>query len=264
MRIQPTAPFRRFSLVLLSGERRVTYDLTPGPFPKAKGSKNFPAAAARRALIRAGVICAALAMGACSILHRGAPSAESASAPSAAATAAADDQGETPPPPPGATVNLSYAHPGDYLASLSVSKFSGAEVLETRDLDPRHSATIVRFDGGATIWEIAADTSVLSDLPGLRSRKKFALKAVSYGKLPAHFTQVMPDGTPPEPLEPGRYYIFTATRASGSTSYEAVRVDADGTLDGYEAEPRAGTSYALCCNVSADFAMPTAPPSTGP
>ncbi len=223
--------------------------------------------AARRALICAGALCLALALSACSMLHRGgsSPSSTPASAPSAAAeTPPADDQGEANPPPPGATVNLSYAHHGDYLASLSVSKFSGADILETRQLDPGHTATIVRFDGGATIWKIKADTGVLSNLPGLRSRKEFALKAVTYGKLPLHFTQVMPESTPPEPLEPSRYYIFTAERASGSTSYEAVRVEADGTLDGYEAEPRAGTSYALCCNVGPDFAVPAAPLGTNP
>ncbi len=212
----------------------------------------------------AGAICAALALGACSLLHRGAPA--TAAAPSAAPDEPAPgDQGEANPPAPGATINLSYTHRGDYLASLSVTKFSGAEALESRRLDPTHSATIVRFDGGATIWEIKADTSMLSDLPGLHSRARFALKSATYGKLPAHFIQLTPDGTPPEPLEPDRYYIFTATRASGSVSYEAVRVNADGSLDGYDAEPRAGTSYALCCNLSADFAVPTPPlRGTGP
>lgn len=219
--------------------------------------------AIRGLFLRAGVICAALVLSACSLLHRGA---SSATPPAAAEEQGAGaDQGEANPPAPGATINLSYTHRGDYLASLSVSKFSGAEVLETRQLDPGHAATIVRFDGGATIWEIKPDTSVLSGLPGLRSRVKFALKSATYGRLPPHFLQMTPESTPPEPLEPGRYYIFTATRASGSVSYEAVRVDADGTLEGYDAEPRAGTSYALCCNVSPDFAVPTPPmQGTGP
>lgn len=223
------------------------------------------AIATRRALIRAGAICLVLALYACSTMHHSATpsSTPSASAPSAEETPAADDQSAANPSQPGATVNLSYSHPGDYLASLSVSKFSGAEVLQTRQLDPGHSATIVRFDGGATIWQIKPDTGVFSDFGGL-GRKRFALKAVSYGKLPANFSQVLPDGTPPEPLEPGRYYIFSAERASGSASYEAVHVEADGTLDGYEAEPRAGTSYALCCNVSADFAVPTPPLNANP
>jgi hypothetical protein len=58
---------------------------------------------------------------------------------------------------------------------------------------------------------------------------------------------------PPHP------YRYTAQRASGTLSYEAMRVEPDGSLDGYEAEPRAGTSYVLCCNVSPDFVQPTAP-----
>ncbi|HZO81736.1 MAG TPA: hypothetical protein VFB33_08575 [Candidatus Binataceae bacterium] len=213
-------------------------------------------------LVYASTVCAALALGACSMLHRAASSGTAAAAPSAAAEGQAADQSEATPPPPGATINLSYTRKGDYLTSLSVTKFSGAEVVETRQMDPRHSISVVRFDGGAPIWEIKADTGVLSDLPGLRSREKFALKAASYGKLPPHFIQVTPENTPPEPLEPGRYYIFAARRASGSVSYEAVRVGAEGELDGYDAEPRAGTSYALCCNVPADFAVP-APPMQG-
>jgi len=161
--------------------------------------------------------------------------------------------------PPGATVAISYAHKGDYLASLSVSKFNGTEMVESRSIDAQHVASIIRFDGGVTIWEIKADTGVFSKLPVVGSGEKFATKSVSYGKLPAHFAQVTPDSGPPEPLEVGHYYIFTAQRASGTLSYEAVRVEADGSLDGYEAEPRAGTSYVLCCNVSPDFVQPTAP-----
>ncbi len=110
-----------------------------------------------------------------------------------------------------------------------------------------------------TVWEIKADTGVFSKLPVVGSGDKFATKSVTYGKLPEHFAQVTPDSGPPEPLEVGHYYIFTAQRASGTLSYEAVRVEPDGSLDGYEAEPRAGTSYVLCCNVSPDFVQPTAP-----
>jgi hypothetical protein len=113
------------------------------------------------------------------------------------------------------------------------------------------------------VWEIKADTGVFSKLPVLGSGDKFAVKSVAYGKLPDHFAQVTPDSGPPEPLETGHYYIFTAQRASGVLSYEAVRVEADGSLDGYAAEPRAGTSYALCCDVSPDFVQP-APPLVAP
>jgi hypothetical protein len=242
-------------------------------------------AAMRRTLWRLTVIGAAIAFGACAMLHRGkpanagapaqplaeaspeaSPSAESSPAESAlpqgspADSAPAEgDASAANPAPPGATVAISYAHKGDYLASLDVSKFNGAEMVESRSIDAQHVSSIIRFDGGVTIWEIKADTGVFSKLPVVGSGDKFATKSVTYGKLPEHFAQVTPDSGSPEPLEVGHYYIFTAQRASGTLSYEAVRVEPDGSLDGYEAEPRAGTSYVLCCNVSPDFAQPTAP-----
>jgi hypothetical protein len=49
------------------------------------------------------------------------------------------------------------------------------------------------------------------------------------------------------------------TRASGSTNYEAIKVEADGALEAYEAEPRAGTSFRLCCNLSAGFTVTSGP-----
>jgi hypothetical protein len=205
---------------------------------------------------------AALALGACSILHHGSSKGRTPAATPSAAVATQNDQNATNPQP-SAAVNLSYGHPGDYLASMSVAKFSGAEALTSHNLDPTHTVSIIRFEGGAKIWEIRADTGLFSHLPMLNLRKKFAIKSVTYGKVPAHFIQMLPQGTPPEPLEPGRYYIFTAKRAFGPSSYEAVKVDEDGTLEGYLAEPRAGTSYALCCNVGPDFAVPVPPMDTG-
>ena len=144
-----------------------------------------------------------------------------------------------------------------------MSKFSGTEMVESHNLDAQHVASIIRFDGGVPVWEIKADTGVFSKLPVVGSGDKFATKSVTYSKLPDHFAQVTPDSGPPEPLEAGHYYIFTAQRASGASSYEAVRVQPDGSLDGYEAEPRAGTSYVLCCNVSPDFVQPTPPIISG-
>ncbi|HZZ08040.1 MAG TPA: hypothetical protein VFE43_05825 [Candidatus Binataceae bacterium] len=160
-------------------------------------------------------------------------------------------------------MDLTYAHRGDYLASLSVSKFNGAELVASRNVDAQHAASIIRFDGGVPVWEIKADTGVFAKLPVLGTGQKFAVKSVTYGKLPEHFAQATPDSGPPEPLEAGHYYIFTAQRATGTLSYEAVRVEPDGSLDGYEAEPRAGTSYMLCCNVNPDFVQPTAPVTPG-
>jgi hypothetical protein len=83
---------------------------------------------------------------------------------------------------------------------------------------------------------------------------------VKYGQMPAGFSQTAPDSGPPEPLEPSTYYVFSVTRASGSTSFEAVKVDSDGSLEAYAAEPRAGTSFSLCCNVSADFSASAGAP----
>ncbi|HTQ24957.1 MAG TPA: hypothetical protein VMI09_09685 [Candidatus Binataceae bacterium] len=244
----------------------------------------------RRTLWRLIVFGAAFAFAACSMLHSGkpaasgAPSASSAEASSDASAQASPSAEGSPaeaapgaestpgaegassdanPPAPGATVAVSYAHKGDYLASLSVSKYSGAEMVESRNVDPQHVESIILFDGGVTVWEIKADTGVFSKLPVLGSGDKFAVKSVAYGKLPDHFVQATPDSGQPEPLETGHYYIFTAQRASGTLSYEAVRVEADGTLDGYAAEPRAGTSYVLCCNVNPDFVQP-APPLVPP
>ena len=240
--------------------------------------------AMRPTLLRLIVIGAALAFAACSMLHRGkpdnssaagGPSAEASSEASAEASPSAESSpsetapadaapaeggaGDAASSAPGATVAISYAHKGDYLASLSVSKFSGTEMVESHNLDAQHVASIIRFDGGVPVWEIKADTGVFSKLPVVGSGDKFATKSVTYSKLPDHFAQVTPETGPPEPLEAGHYYIFTAQRASGASSYEAVRVESDGSLDGYEAEPRAGTSYMLCCNVSPDFVQPAPP-----
>jgi hypothetical protein len=246
--------------------------------------------ATRRLWWRLMMLGGALAFGACSMLHRGAPakagaaaepSAEASAGASASADNGAADSGTTSnaspegastdatpdesgasdanSAPPGATVAISYAHKGDYLASLSVTKFSGTEMVESRNLDPQRVASIIRFDGGVTVWEIEANTGMFSKLPVVGAGDKFALKSVTYGKLPAHFAQVTPDSGSPEPLETGHYYIFTARRASGALSYEAVRVESDGSLEGYDAEPRAGTSYVLCCNVGPDFLQPAPP-----
>jgi hypothetical protein len=259
--------------------------MEPAGKPDATTQLRFEGARERRTLWRLIVLGMALALGACSMLHRGkpasagapagssaevsseaSPSAESSPAESASpessptdAAPAAGGSNEANSAPPGATVAISYAHKGDYLASLSVSKFSGTEMVESRSIDAQHVTSIIRFDGGVPVWDIQAATGMFSKLPVLGSGDKFAAKSVTYGKLPEHFEQVTPDTGPPEPLEVGHYYIFTAERASGVRSYEAVRVEADGSLDGYEAEPRAGTSYILCCNVNPDFVQPPPP-----
>lgn len=166
-----------------------------------------------------------------------------------------------PLPGPEAKIHISYAHPNDFLSSLTVTKYSAAQTVLALDAKDGRAPAIIRFDGGVGVWQIDVDKSLLSDVPVLGHDKAYALTEVKYGVVPARFVQSLPEGEPPEPLESDHYYIFTVTRASGSTSYEAVKVDSDGSLEAFEAEPRAGTSFRLCCNVGADFTI-TATPRT--
>ncbi len=120
---------------------------------------------------------------------------------------------------------------------------------------------MVRFDGGVPIWEFKADEGTFGSLTGVGATK-YSLKSIDYSKVPTHFTQVLPEEGPPEPLDRGAYYVFQIERASGSTSYQAVKVLADGSLQAYNAQPRAGSSYLLCCNVTSDFPEPVILPDT--
>jgi hypothetical protein len=162
---------------------------------------------------------------------------------------------------PEAKIHVSYARHGDFLNSLLVTKYSSAENVTTLTGKSGQTESIIRFEGGVPVWQIDVDKSLLSDVPVLGGDNAYALTEIKYGRLPARFVQSIPDGDPPEPLEIDHYYIFAVTRASGSISYEAVKVDGDGSLETYEAEPRAGTSFRLCCNVGADFTVTTTPHS---
>ncbi|HXW84878.1 MAG TPA: hypothetical protein VEJ86_10770 [Candidatus Binataceae bacterium] len=161
-------------------------------------------------------------------------------------------------PPPTATIQINYGHPNDRLVRATVTKFFAAEVIGERELHPGRNASMVRFDGGVPIWEMKGDESVVGRLSELG--KSLALKQVEYGKVPKDFLQVIPDEGPPEPLDRGAYYVFEIDRASGSVSYQAVKVLADGSLEAYNAQPRAGTSYLLCCNIASDFPEPVVVP----
>jgi hypothetical protein len=163
---------------------------------------------------------------------------------------AVDDQ--TPVPAAPASIQISYAKPDDSLQSVIVSTFTGANILRTIN-EGDGEASVVRFDGGVPIWKFHVGRSLLSGL----SKKPYHVTTIEYGKLPQGFIQDAPEVGPPPPLDAGGYYIFAITRASGAISYQAVRVKADFSLQAYDAEPRAGTSYKLCCDVSADFAEPT-------
>jgi hypothetical protein len=165
------------------------------------------------------------------------------------------------PSAPEAKVNISYGHPGDYMNSLTVTKYSGANTLLTTPGSDGKTVSIVRFDGGVVVWDIAVDKSILTKIPllGPSEEKPYALKEISYGVMPEHFTETVPESGPPEPLEPEHFYIFTVRRASGSVSYDAVKVNGDGSLEAYDADPRAGNSFKLCCNVSPAFTITAAP-----
>ena len=172
---------------------------------------------------------------------------------------------EATPAPPSVTVNIGYAHRNDYLDSLSVAKFASATELSARGL--KAGAELVRFEGGEPVWEIAADRglsgSLLGHMPGVAENKKYALTQVTYGTVPKHFLKSTPENSEPEPLEEGKYYIFTVHRATGTVSYQAVHITGDGSVESYDAQPRAGTSYELCCNVAADFVSSSSDSDTG-
>ncbi len=168
-----------------------------------------------------------------------------------------------PLPPPVANVGVTYKRPGDSLVRASVIKYFGAEVINNKQRDATHAETVVRFDGGVPIWEFKTTESTLGSLTGM-GKTKYAVKSIEYSKLPQHFTQIIPEEGPPEPLDRGSYYVFQIERDSGSISYQAVKVQADGSLQAYNAQPRAGNSYLLCCNVTSDFPEPVVLPDTTP
>lgn len=164
----------------------------------------------------------------------------------------------TPPPGPEAKIQISYSQPNDYLNTLSMTKYSGATVLQTVPAGSNGVASVVRFDGGEPTWQINIEPGMFTKMPIGSSPTTYAVSEVKYGDVPPHFTQTIPDAGPPEPLEEGHFYVFSVTRKSGSISYDAVKVNADGSLQAYEADPRAGSSFRLCCNLSSDFTV-TAP-----
>lgn len=181
---------------------------------------------------------------------------------------ASGDNNTSQTPTPEAKIHISYTHPGDYLRTLTVTKYQGAQLLRSGGADPNASST-VRFQAGVVVWQFNVEKGLFGGIPGLSERKEYAPVEVKYGALPTHFIQSLPDGGPPEPLEPDHFYVFEVIRASGSTSYEAVKVNYDGSLEAYAAEPRAGDSYELCCGVAQDFvfsvpAQAAAPPQDSP
>ena len=169
------------------------------------------------------------------------------------------DAATEPQPPPSATVEISYSRPNDSMERATVSKYFGAEVIQTTQTHSGRSASVIRFDGGVPVWEIRADRSLAGRISDIGS-SGWAVKQLEYGKVPPHFTQVLPDAGPPEPLERGSFYVFTIERSSGTVSYQAVKVMADGSLQAYAAQPRAGSSFLICCGLASDFSEPVIMP----
>jgi hypothetical protein len=63
-----------------------------------------------------------------------------------------------------AKIHINYSHPGDFLASMSVTKYSSAEIVKT--LNTKDGvASVVRFSGGILVWEFAVEKSMLTGVP---------------------------------------------------------------------------------------------------
>ncbi|MGD0074868.1 MAG: hypothetical protein ABSD31_11085 [Candidatus Binataceae bacterium] len=154
------------------------------------------------------------------------------------------------------SIQISYSHPNDYLDSLSVTKFTAARVILSREKNGK-TFSVVRFQGGHPVWAIhnegAGADSILGPIPGVGKARSGAVKSVSYGHAPRDFVQDAPDYGSPEPLEPNRFYVFAVTRGSGARSFQAVKVQPDGSIEAFDADPHAGTSYELCCDLPTDF-----------
>jgi hypothetical protein len=170
-----------------------------------------------------------------------------------------DTEGE-PLPAPAANVQINYGHKGDALARATVTKFFSVQVIDTKPHDAHRTESLARFDGGVPVWEFKADHGLINEVSTLARSNKYAVRNLDYGKLPPHFEQIIPDEGPPEPLDRGSFYVFEIERESGSTSYQVVKVLADGSLQVYAAAPRAGTSYLLCCDIVSDFSEPVLMP----
>ena len=156
---------------------------------------------------------------------------------------------------PGASIQVTYAHPHDYVDLLTVTEYTGAHTVATQRRAEGKSVSLVRMDSGHILWVIKANRSNFSTrFPRLGKLSRFAVKEVRYGQVPKDFLQIEPpNDVPPQILVPERYYVFSVERGSGSVSYFLTKGRADGKLVGFDAEPLAGDSFELCCNVTAGF-----------
>jgi len=219
-------------------------------FSCATHSNSFSLISRSLVLNTAAAILLSCSISACAVFSHGAPAPSTNNGASNAANEA--------PSGPEAKINISYSKASDYLSSLVVTKYAAANTIATDSKSKGDVATTVLFEGGVVVWQVDISPSTFSGLPGIGSRLPYIIKHVKYGEIPQGFQQTAPDNGPPEPLEPDNYYVFSVIRASGSTNYEAVKVQADGSLVAYDADPRAGDSFQLCCNVAPDFTVTAA------
>jgi hypothetical protein len=162
-------------------------------------------------------------------------------------------------------VHIEYSEKRDFLRSLDVIEYQRAQLLKALYRPGGRERALVRFSGGTTVWRIepkpvkrtllsrTSPFSLLSEIPVADVNRDLRVEAVTYGKLPKGLIQTLPSSGPPDPLEIGEYYMVKVERALGVTNYQVVRLDPNGEIAVYDADPRAGDSYELCCDVAAEF-----------
>src|ERR1700676_672989 len=101
---------------------------------------------------------------------------------------AVNDQTPMPAAPP--SIQIAYAKVDDTLQSVTVTQFTGANVLRTRDEGGKETV-VVRFEGGVPIWKFHANRCLLNPLSEIQ-KTPYHIASVEYGKLPSGFAQDNP------------------------------------------------------------------------
>src|SRR6266481_7830545 len=109
--------------------------------------------------------------------------------PAAAPSPSSPPADSAPPPGAEAKINISYSHPGDFLSSLVVTKYSSATTLLTTPGGKQGNESIVRFSGDVRVWQIDVQKGLMSDVPIIGKDQPYAPSGVKYGQMPAGFSQ---------------------------------------------------------------------------
>src|SRR6202043_367530 len=72
--------------------------------------------------------------------------------------------GSTPPLGPEAKIQISYSQPNDFLSTILLTKYTGADVLETAPAGSHGTAAVVRFEGGMPMWQINVEPGMFSEI----------------------------------------------------------------------------------------------------